>query len=338
MGLTRKIGEAEFPAMGFGAMAIGGWVYGVAGSDEERFKILDRIFELGFRHWDTASVYGDSEELLGKWFERTGNRDKIFLATKFGFAPDLSTLRGDPEFVKSECAKSLERLKTNYIDLYYQHRPDKNVPIEITVGAMVDLIKEGKVKYLGLSEASPSTIRRAHAVHPIGAIQIEYSPFELTLEKPGGILHTARELGISTVAYSPTGRGLASGKYKTAADYNDWRSEIPKFTGENWQRILEVINSLKEIADAHNATPAQVCLAWLLAQGDDIILIPGSKQIKYCEENWEGGNIRLSDAEVKRIRVLADAASAHDDEYGRYPPAFKAFEELLNVDTPPLPK
>jgi len=170
------------------------------------------------------------------------------------------------------------------------------------------------------------------------AWHFRYSPFELSLEKPGGILDTTRELGISIVAYSPTGRGLATGKYKTPADYNDWRAEIPKFTGDNWQRVLEVINSLKGIADAHNATPGQVCLAWLLAQGDDIIPIPGSKQIKYCEENWEAGDVRLSDAEVKRIRELADAASAHNDEHGRYPPELKAFEELLNVETPPLPK
>jgi len=331
--LTRKIGDVEVAAIGYGAMGIGGVAYGSdAGSDEERFKVLDRLFELGCRHWDTASVYGDSEELIGKWFERTGNRDKIFLATKFGSTPEF-TIRGDPEFIRSEFAKSLAKLKTEYIDLYYQHRPDANTPIEVSVGAMAELVKAKKVKYIGLCEASPNTIRRAHAVHPISALQVEYSPFELTVEKPGGILDTIRELGIPIVAYSPTGRGLATGRYKTPDDIpaDDFRRALPRFSAENFPRILDVVHGLQAVATAHKATSAQVCIAWLLAQGDDVIAIPGSKQLKYCEENWESGNIRLSDADLKRIRELVDATNARLSELERYPPGMN---DQLSVETP----
>jgi len=337
MSATRKIGDAEFAAIGYGAAGIGGVGYGAAGSDEERFKVLDRLFELGCRHWDTASVYGDSEELIGKWFERTGNRDKIFLATKFGLTPGAPRARGDPEFVKSECEKSLKKLKTDRIDLYYQHRPAPDTPIEITVGAMAELVKEGKVKYLGLSEAPPNAIRRAQTVHPISALQVEFSPFELTLEKPGGALEVARQFGITVVAFSPTGRGLATGRYKSPDDFveNDVRRMLPRFSAENFPRIIEAVNYLQEIATAHNATSAQVCIAWLLAQGNDIIPIPGSKQIGYVEENWFAKDVHLSTAEIGRIRELVDATNAHLSEVPRYP---KVFNDQTLEETPPLEK
>ncbi|KAF9515454.1 hypothetical protein BS47DRAFT_1376250 [Hydnum rufescens UP504] len=322
--LTRKIGDVEVAAIGYGAMGIGGMAY---------VQVLDRLFELGCHHWDTASIYGDSEELIGKWFERTGKRDKIFLATKFGLASE-SLIRGDPEFVESECAKSLAKLKTDHIDLYYQHRSDTKTPIEVTVGTMAELVSTGKVKYLGLSEASPSTIRRAHAIHPISAIQVEYSPFEVSVESPGGVLDTARELGIAVVAYSPTGRGLATGRYQSPDDFpeGDFRREVPRFSAGNFPLILKVVEGLQAIAAAHKATPAQVGMAWLIAQGNDIIAIPGSKQIEYCDENWEAGNLRLSDAELKGIRKLVDEAGASLSHHGRYPPGF--YTDSTSFETP----
>ncbi|KAF9510520.1 hypothetical protein BS47DRAFT_1331702 [Hydnum rufescens UP504] len=315
-------------------MGIGGMAYGAAGSDEERFKVLDRLFELGCRHWDTASVYGDSEELIGKWFDHTGNRDKIFLATKFGATPEY-TIRGDPEFVKSEFAKSLKKLRTDYIDLYYQHRPAPDTPIEVTVGVMAELVKEGKVKYLGLSEAPPNAIRRAQAVHPISAIQLEYSPLELILEKPGGVLDVARQFGITVVAYSPTARGLATGRYRTSDDFDkdDFRRAIPRYGPDNFPHILKVVDYLQEVAAAHKVTASQVCIAWILAQGNDIIPIPGSKQLKYVEENWAAKDAHLTTAELKRIRELVDALSAHLGDSPRYP---KALQDQLLEETPPL--
>ncbi|KAF9519820.1 hypothetical protein BS47DRAFT_1336526 [Hydnum rufescens UP504] len=336
MSSTRKIGDVELAAIGYGAMGIAGKGYGPSGNDEERFKVLDRLFELGCRHWDTASVYGDSEELIGKWFERTGNRDKIFLATKFGIvAPGV--IRGDPEFVKSECEKSLKKLRTDHIDLYYQHRPAPDTPIEITVGAMAELVKEGKVKYLGLSEAPPNAIRRAQTVHPISALQVEFSPFALTLEQPGGALDVARQFGITIVAFSPTGRGLATGRYKSFDDFdeNDVRRKLPRFSAENFPHMIGVANYLQEIATAHNATAAQVCIAWLLAQGNDIIPIPGSKQIKYVEENWFSKDIHLSTAEIGRIRELVDATNVH---LGKVPRLPKALLDQTLEETPPLEK
>jgi len=202
---------------------------------------------------------------------------------------------------------------------------------------MAELVKEGKVKYLGLSEAPPNTIRRAQTVHPISALEVEFSPFELTLEKPGGALAVARQFGIPVVAYSPTARGLATGRYKSPDDFgeNDVRRKLPRYSAENFPRIIEVVNYLQEIATAHNATAAQVCIAWLLAQGNDIIPIPGSKQMKYVEENWFAKDVHLSSAEIGRIRELVDATYAHLGKILRYPQA------LLNQtleETPPLEK
>ncbi|KAF8316051.1 Aldo/keto reductase [Clavulina sp. PMI_390] len=336
----RKIGSTEVTALGYGAMAIGTTFYGKPDSDEERFKVLDRLYEMGCTFWDTASMYGDSEELIGKWFARTGLRSKIFLATKFGFytRPDgKGGLRGDPEFIKEEVVKSLAKLQTDYIDLYYQHRMDKNVPAEISVGAMKELVEEGKVRYLGLSEASPDTIRRAHKVHPISAIQVEYNPWELDLEKPGGVLSVARELGIAIVAYSPTGRGIVTGRWRSFDDLpeDDWRRGVPKFKPENWPRINKLVDSFKELANKYEATPAQVALAWLLKQGDDVIPIPGSKQIPYVEENWASLELldKISEEDLKVIRVLADEINSDLRGDARYPHASMG---TLYAETLPL--
>ncbi|KAF7290631.1 Aldo-keto reductase [Mycena indigotica] len=305
---TRKIGGADVSEIGFGAMGIAAF-YGATEPDEERFKVLDAAYEAGCRHWDTAHIYNDSEELLGKWFKRTGKRSEIFLATKFGIPADGSGPRGDPAFVREQFATSIQRLGVDYVDLYYQHRVDPKTPIEVTVGAMAELVKEGKVKYLGLSECSAKALRRAHAVHPISALQIEYSPFVLDIEDPKvGLLATARELGVTVVAYSPLGRGLLTGRYKSPEDFEpgDFRRTIPKYSAANFPKILEVVARLEKIGARHGATAGQVTLAWILAQGPEFVLIPGTKSIKYLTENIGASKVQLSAEEVAEVRAIAE--------------------------------
>ncbi|KAK7036783.1 Aldo-keto reductase str7 [Paramarasmius palmivorus] len=312
----RKIGDALVHPIGFGAMGISRF-YGKVGTDEERFKVLDAAHALGCDHWDSANVYGDSEELIGKWFKRTGKRSDIFLTSKFGNTPD--GIRGEPEYVKEQCAKSLERFGVEYIDLYYAHRTDPKTPIELTVGAMAELVKEGKVKYLGLSECTAADLRRAHAVHPISAIQVEFSPLVLDIEDEQlAILKTARELGIVIVAYSPLARGLITGQYKSFDDFeeDDFRRTIPKYQPENFPKILDVVKRIQEIGDKHNATPGQVTLAWILAQGDDFVVIPGTKKIKYLEENMGAASVKLSAEEIATIRKISEASNIPGDRYG----------------------
>ncbi|KIL64879.1 hypothetical protein M378DRAFT_162740 [Amanita muscaria Koide BX008] len=332
--LTRKIGGTPVSALGFGAMGISAF-YGATESDEERFKVLDAAYEEGCTFWDTADVYGDSEELIGKWFKRTGKRDDIFLATKFGVTVGAKKLiTGDPEYVKAAFEKSRQLLGVDVVDLYYLHRADATVPIEHTVGAMVELVKEGKVRYLGLSEISSSTLRRAHAVHPISAVQVEYSPFTLDIEDEKlGLLKTCRELGITVVAYSPLGRGLLTGQYKSPDDFEegDGRRIIPRYSKENFPNILKLADGLKAIGEKHGASAGQVALAWLLAQGEDIIPIPGTKKIKYLKENLAAAQIKLTTEEVEQVREVAAKADAANGP--RYPPGFV---ETLYVDTPPL--
>ncbi|KAH9480933.1 Aldo-keto reductase str7 [Psilocybe cubensis] len=279
---TRKIGTDDVTAIGFGLMGLSGF-YGAVDTDEERFKLLDAAVEMGCTNWDTAAMYNDSEELLGKWFKRTGKRSQIFLATKFGITPQGPN--GKPEY-----------------------RMDQTVPIEVTVKAMAELVKEGKVRYLGLSECSASTLRRAHAVHPIAAVQIEYSPFFLDIEEEHvGLLKACRELGVAVVAYSPLGRGLLTGTIKSNADFgdDDWRKAIPKYSDTNMPNILKLVEGLETFGKKYSATPSQIALAWLLAQGDDIIPIPGTKKIKYLKENIESLNITLSPEDIASIRTLA---------------------------------
>jgi len=331
---TRKIGNDDVTAIGWGLMGLSAAYGSKFGSDEERFEILDAAVELGLTNWDTSDVYGDSEDLLGKWFKHSGKRDQIFLASKFGGTP--TGPKGTPEYVRFAIERSLKRLGVGTIDLYYVHRIDQSVPIEITVGVLKELVNEGKIRYIGLSEASEATLRRAHAVHPISALQMEYSPFCLDIEDgKSGIMKACRELGVALVAYSPTGRGLLTGKFKSFDDIpeDDWRKNIPMFGGENFPNILKIVRGLEEIGKRHNATAAQVTLAWLLAQDSSVIPIPGTKQIKYLKENIDTFRVNLSAEEEAEIREVVDKAGAIQGD--RYPAGLMG--HLFNfADTPPL--
>ncbi|RPD52412.1 Aldo/keto reductase [Lentinus tigrinus ALCF2SS1-7] len=305
---TRKIGDYVVYPIGYGAMGIAG-VYTSKFSDDERLKVLDAVYDNGCTHWDTADVYGDSEYIIGKWLKKTGKRNEIFLATKFGM------IRGQP--LPDGRHESLAKLGVDYVDLWYYHRTDRTVPIDLTVAAMAEQVKLGKVKFLGLSEVSADTLRRAHAVHPITALQVEYSSFTLDIEDPKtALLQTARELGVKIVCYSPVGRGLLTGKICN-----------------NFPNIINVVNSIKTIADKHGATPRQVTLAWILAQGDDFFPIPGSTKVANIKENMDAQNVKLTPEEVTEIREIAVAADATTGIGPRYPPAFAA---LVMADTPPL--
>ncbi|KAF7437418.1 hypothetical protein PC9H_004257 [Pleurotus ostreatus] len=362
----RKIGDSFVSPVGFGLMGIAlEAAYGKIESDEERFKVLDAAYEAGCNHWDTADVYGDSEELIGKWLKQSDiPRNTLFIATKFGIT--ASGMIGTPAYIRQQLESSLKKLGVDYVDLYYQHRTDPNTPIEETVTAMAELVKEGKVKYLGLSEVSASTLRRAHAVHPIAAIQVEYSPLVLDIESSppnpaGDLLKTARELGVKIVAYSPLARGLITGQVTSPDQFeaSDCRTSISKFSAANFPKILAVVDSIKAIAEKHivprtpatiqplnNTMPAledgerpasagQVALAWILAQGDDFFVIPGTKKIrdKYLNENILASYISLSPAEVQEIRKIAEDAEK-GIEGDRFMPGWAGF---AYVDTP-LPK
>jgi len=331
---VRKIGSTVVSAIGYGAMGIAGY-YGPTPSDAERFKVLDAAHANGCTFWDTSDAYVDSEVLIGDWFKRSGKRNEIFVATKFGFTLDANRpVNGSPEYVKQACESSLKRLGVSCIDLYYVHRADPTVPIEKTVGAIAELVKAGKVKYIGLSECSSVALRRAHAVHPISALQVEYSPFTLDIEHEKiALLKTARELGVTIVAYSPMGRGLLTGQYKSLDDFapDDFRRTIPKFSNENFPNILKLANGLKEIGAKHNATAGQVSLAWVLGQGNDVIPIPGTTKIKNLEENAAAAKIQLSPGELAQVR--SEAARANALQGNRYGPGMF---ELLYLDTPEL--
>ncbi|KDR76498.1 hypothetical protein GALMADRAFT_210475 [Galerina marginata CBS 339.88] len=336
---TRIIGKDHVTAIGLGLMGLSAF-HGPNESDEERFKFLDAALEAGETNWDSADVYGDNEDLIGKWFKRTGKRGDIFLATKFGLTSE--GINGTPEYVRSAAEKSLLRLGVDTIDLYYLHvgiartinRADKTTPIEITVGAMAELVKEGKIRYLGLSEVSAATLRRAHAVHPIAAVQVEYSPFCLDIEDPKiALLQTCRELGVTVVAYSPLGTGVLTGTFKCYEDIpdGDWRRNVPRFSNENFPNILNLVHTLQALGEKHNATSSQISLAWLLSQGNDIIPIPGTKKIKYLKENLDAIKINLSPEEVKQVREVAERA--HAPLADRSSPANVAY---LFADTPEL--
>lgn len=310
--------------------------YGEVASDEERFKILDRAYELGQTNWDSADVYGDSEDLIGKWFARTGKRSEIFLATKFAnkvLPNGRREIDSSPEYCKQAAEKSLKRLGVESIDLYYCHRVDKKTPIEKTIQAMVELKNEGKIKCLGLSEVSSETLRRACKVHHIDAVQIEYSPFAIDIENSQiALLKTCRELGVATVAYSPLGRGFVTGAYRSPDDFepNDFRRSQPRFSAENFPKNLKLTDGLVNLAKKKRCTAGQLSLAWLLAQGDDIIPIPGTKKIKYLEENLGALEVQLTADEEKEIRKLVEGAEVHGARYSA------ASVAHLFADTPPL--
>ncbi|KAI9815130.1 MAG: hypothetical protein M1827_002973 [Pycnora praestabilis] len=334
---TRQLGKngPHVTALGFGAMGLSAF-YGTPESDEERFKVLDRAYEKGELNWDSADIYADNEDLIGKWFKRTGKRNEIFLATKFANRMNEKGEReiiSSPEYVKEACAKSLKRLGIETIDLYYCHRLDGKTPVEKTVEAMAELKKEGKIKYLGLSEISSESLRRAHAVHPISAVQIEYSPFTMDIEDPKiGLLQTCRELGVATIAYSPLGRGFITGQYKSPKDFEegDFRSFSPRFSEENFPKNLKLVDHISELAKKKGCTAGQLTLAWLMAQGNDIIPIPGTKKLKYLDENLGALDVKLTAEENKEIRQAIEKAEVHGE---RYP---SAMMHTLFADTPPL--
>jgi aryl-alcohol dehydrogenase-like predicted oxidoreductase len=314
------------PALGLGCMGMS-QSYG-PGDDQESVATIHRALDLGMTFLDTADVYGLSanERLVGKAI--AGRRDEVVLATKFGNQrrPDGSLIRinGEPDYVRQACDASLERLGVDHIDLYYQHRVDRTVPVEETWGAMAGLVQAGKVRYLGISEAAPATVRRAHAVHPISAGQYEWSLFTRDLEDE--LLATARELGVGLVAYSPLGRGFLSGRITSPDDFgeHDFRRDHPRFTGENFASNLELVDQVRQLAASKGVTPSQLAIAWVLAQGDDVVAIPGTKRRSYLEENLGALDVELTGEDLAAIERVTPRGSVAGE---RYTP-----EHMANVD------
>lgn len=322
---TRTLGRngPVVSALGLGCMGMSAF-YGGRGDDAAAIAVIHRALERGVTLLDTADMYGPhaNEELVGRAI--AGRRDQMFLATKFGIRldpadPQARGVDGRPEYVQAACEASLKRLGVDHIDLYYQHRVDPQVPIEETVGAMARLVEQGKVRHLGLSEAAPETIRRAHAVHPITALQTEYSLWSREPEH-NGVLHTVRELGIGFVPYSPLGRGFLTGAIRSPDDFedDDYRRRSPRFQGENFARNLVLVEQVNAIAADKGVSPGQLALAWVLARGDDLVPIPGTKRLAYLEENLDALDVVLDADERARIEAVfpVDVAAG-----ARYPAA-----------------
>jgi aryl-alcohol dehydrogenase-like predicted oxidoreductase len=305
------------PELGLGCMGMS-QSYG-PGDDQESVATIHRALELGMTFLDTADMYGPftNERLVGRAI--AGRRDEVVLATKFGNQrrADGTWVRvnGEPDYVRRACDESLERLGVDHIDLYYQHRVDRSVPVEDTWGAMAELVEAGKVRYLGISEAAAATVRRAHAVHPISAGQYEWSLFTRDLEDE--VLATLRELGIGVVAYSPLGRGFLSGRITSPDDFgeDDFRHNHPRFSGENFSRNLELVERVKQLAAGKGATPSQLAIAWVLAQGDDVVPIPGTKRRRYLEENAGALEVELTGEDLAAIEEVTPRGSAAGARY-----------------------
>jgi aryl-alcohol dehydrogenase-like predicted oxidoreductase len=315
-----SLGELDVSRIGLGTMAMSGYYLDPSSSDAESIRTIQRALELGVTHIDTAEIYGPyaNEELVGRAL--AGRRDDVVLATKFGFVSHAGggpgVLDSSPANIRTAVEGSLKRLGTDRIDLYYQHRVDPDTPTEETVGALAELVTEGKVRYIGLSEAGPETIRRAHAVHPITALQTEYSLW--TRDPEAELLPLLRELGIGFVPYSPLGHGFLTGTIRSPEQLSDddWRKTNPRFSPGNFEQNLRIVDEVQAVASEVDATPAQVALAWLLAQGDDIAPIPGTKRVSRVEENTAADGIELSAEQIRRLDDLTPAAGERHEETG----------------------
>jgi aryl-alcohol dehydrogenase-like predicted oxidoreductase len=319
-----KLGNTneKISKIGYGAMSLSMTPV----PEEEALKVMNEAIDNGCNFFDTSNAYGDNELVIAKVLKQ--RRNEVFVCTKFGLNRTETgvSVCGKASYVRECCEKSLERLGIDCIDLYYIHRVDPDTPIEETVGAMAELVKEGKVRYLGISECSAETLRKACKVHPISAIQMEYSPWATDIER-NGVLEAARENNVTIVAFSPLGKGFLTGAFKSLDDLSekDSRRMFPRFQGENFKKNYAIVEKITELANQKGVTPGQLCLAWVCAQGDDFVPIPGTKSVKYLHENLAAVSVKLSEQDLKAIREIIDSVSIEGD---RFPPVY---QKMLNV-------